>query len=1037
MAAVAQISARQLLLLDLKLEKVNNWGASSAVNNASDTTYATAGAVKKAYDVAIAALPATANAVSATKLETARTFALTGDATATATFDGSANVDLSVVLKDTGVSAGTWGKVTVDTKGRVTAGAALVAADIPALPWNKITSGKPTTLAGYGITDALASDGTAAAATKLATARTLTVGNTGKAFDGTANVAWTLSEMGAYSALGGGINGDFWRASGNNQFGLVDHLGWHVDAKSSLVLLAKKYVGTLINKTGFVGRILYSRGSSGSQNISDFVDVCVTAAYNTNVVRLLRRSGPSVPTTKIVEVTYNGEVYYALYRPISAASEVVVTGHAFDAALPLLIADATTYAITDVVSVEEEYHAGNKPTPTDVGLGSVDDAQQMRAAFLNGYWGLVDAGGSATNYIRTPSNGLIPFKSGGASTLGSSTWPFLSAYINTVYEGGTTLAAKYLGIDANAASASKWAAARTITLGGHATGNVSLDGSANVTLSVTVKDDSHAHTIDNVDGLRQALDGKSPSNHTHPGTLTNPISLAQEDLNTIIIPSIYRQDLDKNAAAALNYPEPKSGSLTVTNGAGVQQRYHVYNTSRVYTRAQYSAGAFTPWARDYNTLNKPTLDELGAYSKTGGYLDGGIDAKDAIYGRVGLIARSRAGSTWLGMETPESGDPYLSAQASGESAPVPVLTFAGKRIRAGKMIHADSLQIQADAGLRFAPTDDWSGTTWGLGINPTTRTLGLHRYSDGVWNASPFWVNAAGNVGMSGLVVSGGSESTYHQVKNAGNPSLELHEPGKFAVMMYKPQGTSSIRFVQSNGAGGEAKAYGVVDADGFGTVEGRFRANYPAANRSWAGIGQCQFWGENLNAGNGALLGLVGHRYTIPGKYAMEHILGSFLNDNPDLSTFVLSACDGGSYRRTWQFRNSGELISSGSWSINSAGEMYPSRLGGTNLIDWVMANFTNGSHTHTAAQGNRDIVAGGWGQIGTYMMAAVIPGHAAALNPADGIAGSSLRPANCSEWGQNRTWALPGTWKCLGYVSNNDDDRWDDRTTLFIRVA
>ncbi|ANT70224.1 hypothetical protein [Aeromonas hydrophila] len=1037
MAAVAQISARQLLLLDLKLEKVNNWGASSAVNNASDTTYATAGAVKKAYDVAAAALPATANAVSATKLETSRTFALTGDATATATFDGSANVDLSVVLKDTGVSAGTWSKVTVDTKGRVTAGAALVAADIPALPWNKITSGKPTTLAGYGITDALASDGTAAAATKLATARTLTVGNTGKAFDGTANVAWTLADIGAYAAAGGGITGDFWRASGTNQFGLVDHLGTSTDAKPCLVLLAKKYVGTPLSKTGFIGRIFFNRGSNGSSLHSDFVEVNVASAYITNLARLLHRVGGTVATAKIVEVTHGGEVYYALYRYAASAGEVVVTGHAFDATLPLLIADATAYAITDVVTKEENYHAGNKPTPTDVGLGSVDDAQQMRAAFLNGYWGLVDAGGSATNYIRTPSSGLIPFKSGGASTLGSSTWPFLSAYINTVYEGGTTLAAKYLGIDANAVSASKWAAARTITLDGHATGNVSLDGSTNVTLTVTVKDGSHAHTIDNVDGLQQALDSKSPSNHTHPGTLTNPISLAREDLNTIITPRIYRQDSDANAAAALNYPEPKAGSLTVTTGAGVQQRYHVYNTSRIYTRAQYGAGAFTPWARDYNTLNRPTLDELGAYSKTGGYLDGGIDAKDSIYARVGLIARSRAGSTWLAMETPDSGDPYISARANGENNLVKVVSFEKEVIRFNKATFAASAQIGLDAGLRFAPNGDFSGTTWGLGINAETRTLGLHRYENGNWNASPFWVTAAGGVGMNGLVVAGGSESSYHQVKNAGNPSVELHEPGKFAVMMYKPQGTSTIRFVQSNGAGGEAKAYGVVDADGFGTIEGRFRATYPAANRSWAGIGQCQFWGENLNSGNGALIGLVGHRYTIPGKYAMEHILGSYLSDNPDLSTFVLSACDGGSYRRTWQFRNNGEVIAPQGWSINSAGEMYPSRLGGTNLIDWVMANFTNGNHTHTAAQGNRDIVAGGWGQIGTYMMAAVIPGHAAAMNPADGIAGSSLRPANCSEWGQNRTWALPGTWKCLGYVSNNDDDRWDDRTTLFIRVA
>jgi hypothetical protein len=38
--------------------------------------------------------------------------------------------------------------------------------------------------------------GNAGSATKLATARTITIGNTGKSFNGTANVSWTLAELG-------------------------------------------------------------------------------------------------------------------------------------------------------------------------------------------------------------------------------------------------------------------------------------------------------------------------------------------------------------------------------------------------------------------------------------------------------------------------------------------------------------------------------------------------------------------------------------------------------------------------------------------------------------------------------------------------------------------------------------------------------------------------------------------------------------------------------------------------------------------------
>ena len=66
---------------------------------------------------------------------------------------GDLTADRTLSLATSGVTAGTYPKVTVDKYGRVTAGASLSASDIPNLSWNKITSDKPTTLSGYGITD--------------------------------------------------------------------------------------------------------------------------------------------------------------------------------------------------------------------------------------------------------------------------------------------------------------------------------------------------------------------------------------------------------------------------------------------------------------------------------------------------------------------------------------------------------------------------------------------------------------------------------------------------------------------------------------------------------------------------------------------------------------------------------------------------------------------------------------------------------------------------------------------------------------------
>lgn len=71
----------------------------------------------------------------ATKLAAARAFSITGDGTASGVnFDGTANVALALTLATmSGLSAGTYTKLTVDTKGRVTAGAQVAIGDISGL----------------------------------------------------------------------------------------------------------------------------------------------------------------------------------------------------------------------------------------------------------------------------------------------------------------------------------------------------------------------------------------------------------------------------------------------------------------------------------------------------------------------------------------------------------------------------------------------------------------------------------------------------------------------------------------------------------------------------------------------------------------------------------------------------------------------------------------------------------------------------------------------------------------------------------------
>ena len=67
---------------------------------------------------------------------------------------------------------------------------------------------------------------------------------------------------------------------------------------------------------------------------------------------------------------------------------------------------------------------------------------------------------------------------------------------------------QYLPTTGTAAAATKLATARTISLGGDCSGSASFNGTTNITINATVKDDSHNHTIANIDNLQNTLNGK-------------------------------------------------------------------------------------------------------------------------------------------------------------------------------------------------------------------------------------------------------------------------------------------------------------------------------------------------------------------------------------------------------------------------------------------------------------------------------------------------------------------------------------------------
>lgn len=176
---------------------------SDALDSESSSTAASSKAVKAAYDKAAAAQSAAdtaaKNSDTADKLSTARTISLTGDVTGSKTFDGSADADIAATLKNSGVTAGNYGPsanatpgygatfqvpfFTVDEKGRVTS-AATRTVKIPAA--SSVTN----------------ISGNAATATRLQTARTITVKTTTTGSGSKASLIYNQSGSVSFNGTG-------------------------------------------------------------------------------------------------------------------------------------------------------------------------------------------------------------------------------------------------------------------------------------------------------------------------------------------------------------------------------------------------------------------------------------------------------------------------------------------------------------------------------------------------------------------------------------------------------------------------------------------------------------------------------------------------------------------------------------------------------------------------------------------------------------------------------------------------------------------
>lgn len=243
----------------------------------------------------------------------------------------------------------------------------------------------------------------------------------------------------------------------------------------------------------------------------------------------------------------------------------------------------------------------------------------------------------------------------------------------------------------------------------------------------------------------------------------------------------WAQHANANTSLALNYPEALAGHLTVSSGAGVQQRYHVYNSTRVYLRAKYSSEAWRPWDRviteDYITSGvaapfvsrDPSQNQFRAVSNNGAY--GFFIRNDGGSTYFMLTNQNDPMGSWNGLR------PLTISNANGNVSIGHTLTVGGGTIEWGNA--ATRAALANDGNLKGTRWASFGGATWA---------------GDAVQWVHNQNVSKAGDT-MTGALV----------INNVGGAGVNMNAPaGSSTYVLGRRNGTNGF-YVGMGGSGNDA----------------------------------------------------------------------------------------------------------------------------------------------------------------------------------------------------------------------------------------